>query len=258
MVADIIRRMDFDIGPLLESWEYQPGQIVARKFVGKDGKEKIQLRVDVGILQMNADGRPDGKRPMGCASLYDHYQVRLRQYVARHEGDDSQFRLGPEDCAKVHFETMQYHQRVFCLLALDDFAGAIRDGERNQAVFEFVRKYATQDLLAPFLQFIPQQILVLTRGRAGLCLSAEDYSEAIRHIGEGIEQIRAFFAEQERAEVAEQCPELLWLDAWLKEVSSQRPISKRERLERDLQEAVQAENYEKAAQVRDELRKLKP
>lgn len=86
MVADIIRRMDFDIGPLLESWEYQPGQIVARKFVGKDGKEKIQLRVDVGILQMNADGRPDGKRPMGCASLYDHYQVRLRQYVARHEG----------------------------------------------------------------------------------------------------------------------------------------------------------------------------
>src|SRR5687768_13020075 len=37
--------VNFDISHLLESWEYQPGQVVVRKFVGKDGVEKIQLRV---------------------------------------------------------------------------------------------------------------------------------------------------------------------------------------------------------------------
>ena len=57
--------MNFDISHLLEHWDYQPGQVVVRKFVGKDGQEKIQLRVDLGILQMNAHGRPDGKRPLG-------------------------------------------------------------------------------------------------------------------------------------------------------------------------------------------------
>ena len=36
--------MSFDIAQLLEEWEYQAGQIVVRRFKGKDGKEKIQLR----------------------------------------------------------------------------------------------------------------------------------------------------------------------------------------------------------------------
>ena len=61
--------MDFDISPLLDHWAYKPGQVVVRKFKGKDGKEKIQLRVDLGLLQMNAEGRPDGKRPFGHNSL---------------------------------------------------------------------------------------------------------------------------------------------------------------------------------------------
>ena len=46
--------MDFDISRLLENWEYEPGQVVVRRFKAKDGTEKIQLRVDLGLLQMNA------------------------------------------------------------------------------------------------------------------------------------------------------------------------------------------------------------
>ena len=49
--------MDFDISPLLEQWPYKPGQVVVRKFKAKDGKEKIQLRVDLGLLQMNGPQR---------------------------------------------------------------------------------------------------------------------------------------------------------------------------------------------------------
>ena len=45
---------------------------------------------------------------------------------------------------------------------------------------------------------------------------------------------------------------------WLEEVERKRPLSKREQLERDLSEAVKVEDYEKAARVRDALKKLKP
>ena len=89
--------MDFDISHLLEQWGYQPGQVVVRRFKGKDGREKIQLRVDLGLLQMNAEGRPDGKRPFGHESLFDYYKSRLEKHRDAH-GDDDSFELKPDDC----------------------------------------------------------------------------------------------------------------------------------------------------------------
>src|SRR5258706_14549763 len=89
-----IAAMSFDISHILDKWEYHPGQVVVRKFTGKDGQEKIQLRVDLGILQMNAEGRPDGKRPFGAASYYDHLLTKATQV-----GKDD-FTLTPEDVSK--------------------------------------------------------------------------------------------------------------------------------------------------------------
>jgi len=249
--------VDYDIGPLLDGWEYEPGEVIVRKFTGKDGREKLQLRVDVGILQMNVEGRPDGKRPMGYSSLYERYQNALYQYVASHEGSDDGFVLSAEDCSGLQLEAIQYHQRAFCLLQLEDYSGAIRDAERNRAVYEFVRKHGPPEVAAALLQFLPQQIMVLTRARGSLALEVEDYSEAIHLVEEGIQEIEAFSRERERPEGAEQLGELLWLQAWLQEIQEKRPLSMREKLERALQEAVKSEDYEKAAQVRDQLKNLK-
>src|SRR5467141_3472890 len=95
-----IAAMNFDISHILDKWEYHPGQVVVRKFIGKDGQEKIQLRVDLGLLQMNAQGRPDGKRPFGHPSLFEYHQSRLYKHVAANDGSDENFKLKPEDCAK--------------------------------------------------------------------------------------------------------------------------------------------------------------
>jgi hypothetical protein len=73
--------MSFDISHVLNEWPYQPGEIQVRRFKGKDGCEKIQLRVDVGLLQMNGQGRPDGKRPFGRESLLEHHHARLERLV---------------------------------------------------------------------------------------------------------------------------------------------------------------------------------
>src|SRR5215469_4066665 len=96
-----IARMDFDISHLLEQWDYQPGHVVVRRFKAKNGTEKLQLRVDLGLLQMNAEGRPDGKRPFGYLSLFEYYQARLYKHLAAHEGKDVGFVLKAEDCAKL-------------------------------------------------------------------------------------------------------------------------------------------------------------
>ncbi len=252
-----IRAMDFDISHLLEQWEYQPGQVVVRRFKGKDGKEKIQLRVDLGLLQMNAEGRPDGKRPFGYSSLYEHYQARLYKYVAGHQGSDEGFKLKAEDCAKLQLEALQYHHRYICLLQLEDYAGVIRDAERNLAVFDFVEKHAESAELAWSLrQFQPQLLMILTRGRGAQAMAAEEFDVAIRLVEEGLEQIRNFYREHAGGEAAEQSGEVSSLEDWLEEIRARRPLTRRERLERALRDAVKSEDYERAAQVRDELRNL--
>jgi hypothetical protein len=251
--------MDFDISHLLEQWDYQPGQVVVRKFKAKDGKEKIQLRVDLGLLQMNAEGRPDGKRPFGHNSLFEYYQARLYKHLAEHGGSDEGFKLKPEDCAKLQLEALQYHHRYICLLQLEDYAGVIRDAERNLAAFDFVGKHAeSEELVWALRQFQPQLLMILTRARAAQALQVEDYTQAIRLVEEGLEQIRTFYREAASAEAAEQSGEVLSLEDWLEEIRAKRPLSPRERLERALHEAVKSEDYERAAQVRDALRNLKP
>jgi hypothetical protein len=251
--------MDFDISRLLQEWEYQPGQVVVRKFVGQDGLNKIQLRVDLGLLQMNAEGRPDGLRPFNHPSLFDYYKVQLHKYVAGHGGSDEGFKLGAEDCAKLQIEALQYHHRYICLLQLEDFDGVIRDAERNLALFDFVAKHSESEELAWALkQFQPQLLMVLTRARAAQALQADDYPLAIQLAEEGLEQIRAFYRETEQPELAEHSGEVQSMQNWLEELRAKRPISQRERLERALLEAVRLEDYEKAAKVRDALKNLKP
>ena len=249
--------MDFDISHLLGSWEYQPGQVVVRRFKAKDGQEKIQLRVDLGLLQMNAEGRPDGKRPFGYISLLEYHQARLYKHLAAHNGSDEGFRLKAEDCSKLQLEVLQYHHRYICLLQLEDYAGVIRDTERNLAVFDFVEKHAeSEDLVWALRQFQPQLLMILSRARGSQALKAEDYELAIRLVEEGIEQIRTFYKESAGNDAAEQSGEIRSLQEWLEEIRAKRPLSRREKLERALNDAVKCEDYERAAQVRDELRSL--
>jgi hypothetical protein len=251
--------MDFDISGLLEQWEYQPGQVVVRRFKAKDGKDKIQLRVDLGLLQMNAEGRPDGKRPYGHPSLLEYYQARLYKYVAAHGGNDEGFKLNTEACAKLQLEALQYHHRYICLLQLEDHSAVIRDAERNLGVFNFVCKHAENEELAWSLQqFRPQLLMVLTRARGSEALKVNDYSLAIQHVEAGLEEIRSFYREHGRGEGVEMSPEVQSLASWLEKIRTQRPLSRREKLERALQEAVKSEDYEKAARMRDALRNLKP
>jgi hypothetical protein len=132
--------MDFDISNVLDHWDYKPGCVVVRKFNGNDGKEKIQLRVDLGLLQMNAEGRPDGKQPFGHPSLLEFYQAKLSKHTASAGENAEEFKLTPEDCARLQLEALQYHHRYICLLQLNDYAGVIRDTERNLSVFNLFRR----------------------------------------------------------------------------------------------------------------------
>jgi hypothetical protein len=249
--------MNFDMSHLLDRWEYRPGQVMVRRFVGKDGQEKIQLRVDLGILQMNAEGRPDGKKPMGYASLFEFFLGKQLQSEKSKKQEASEFALNAEDCSRLQLESFQYHHRYICLLQLEDFDAVLRDTDRNLKLFDFVEEHAeTEELSWSFQQFRPQVLMIQTRARAAKKLETKDFAGAIQEIEKGLQTLREFYSEYSRTEMLDQSAEILSLQNWMEELNKHRPLSKREQLLAALDEAVKKEDYEEAAKVRDALKKL--
>ena len=71
--------MSLDLNDLLRDWPHEPGQLKVRKILGSDGKEKLHLRIDLGMIQMETSGRPDGAEPHDCESLMEFHRGRAER-----------------------------------------------------------------------------------------------------------------------------------------------------------------------------------
>ncbi|GMU80340.1 MAG: UvrB/UvrC motif-containing protein [Phycisphaerales bacterium] len=69
--------MTLDLAPLLKDWKPATSEVCARLFSDRQGVEQIQMRVDMGVLQMFPDGRPDGLGFRGCDSVLDFLTAAL-------------------------------------------------------------------------------------------------------------------------------------------------------------------------------------
>lgn len=251
--------MKDDITQLLDEWNYQPGQINVRVIRGRDGGDKIQLRVDLGVLQMNVDGRPDGKRPGGHESLLAHCQAKLSRLQKAAGTEEVDFALSVEDCAKLHQEAVQYHHRYICHFQLGDHERVVRDAAHNLALCDFVERHAPGAEFAVWVAMLrPQSLVMHTRGRAELALRTASLDEAIARIQFGLDQLRRCYPEDSSGIARPPGGEVSFLEGWLEQLEASRPLTERQRLEQALRTAVQKEDYERAAKVRDALRKLSP
>lgn len=70
--------MSKDITTILAGWDFNPDELQVRIIAGDDGRERIQTRVDLGVLQMELAGRPDGQKPHGFESLLDFYEAQRK------------------------------------------------------------------------------------------------------------------------------------------------------------------------------------
>ena len=114
--------MSLDLNALLKDWPFEPGMLKVRKVTGVDGREKLQMRVDLGVLQMEMTGRPDGQRPHGCESLLNYHQNR----AALAEAGGDAYELSPEECSELQQEGIQYYHRYLSLFQIDEFEGVIQ------------------------------------------------------------------------------------------------------------------------------------
>ena len=204
--------MNRDIGEIMDSWEYKPNSIIVRKIIGDDGKEKIQIRVALGILQMEVHGRPDGKTPYNEESLLDYYQSFLKEINGTIKG----FNLTEQDMRDLDAEIMLYYHRRICFFVLKDYALAKMDAEHNLQLMDFMASYCTdKDYVRSHEQFRPFLIMEKTRAASLECLNKNDHAGAMEHIGDAIEAIENFYSECgiDEDEI-KKVPELILLKKW--------------------------------------------
>ena len=246
--------MSLDLNTILKDWPHENRAVKVRKIVGLDGRQKLQLRIDLGVLQMEVTGRPDGVRPHGCESLLTYHQLRATQK----ETEGATYELTPEQCAALQQEGIQYYHRYLSLFQINDFAGVVRDTQRNLDLFDFVAAHTDHDELSWTLQqFRPYVLMMHTRARASILLAQGKFPEAMTEILRGRDAIYEFFQRSNFPELAAKSSEIAFLNQWLQEVGAKRPLSKLEIMQREMQSAIAKELYERAAELRDKIKSLK-
>ncbi len=274
--------MSKDISSILAGWQYDPANATVRIVDGDDGRDKVQLRVDLGVLQMELDGRPDGKQPEGFTSWLEYYEAQQETFDAANP-DSASYELGGEDCERLWQESVQFYHRYLSFWHLKLFDLCQRDTSRNLRLFAFIREHVEdRQSILHFDQWRPYVILMHTRATAVPLLEKDNSVEALEMIDAAIKDVEDFLEEYEQTHRAEQCVELTELRRWrdqvitameqnagqnagrgdlesqdeLQELDEQGEPFSEEMLRGKLEEAVAAEQFEEAARLRDKIRRI--
>jgi len=251
------RMMRKDITEILRSWEYDiREEMMVRRIRGMDDNMKIQMRLDLGILQMEEQGRPDGKRPHGKESLLNYFEGIVHKMRKKY-GTAAEFKLDKDDCYALQQEGIQYYYRYLCFFQIGDYKAAERDTARNLRMFDFVKRYAAEEkYFEEFEQYRPYVMMMNTRAKVLGALKSKKVHQAVNEINQGINKIENVY---ERSEDFNSLPksEVTLLKNWAEEIVKRHTPSKKQRLVEELKEAIRNEEFERAAKIRDRLNKMK-
>jgi hypothetical protein len=244
-----------DLRKLLAAWPYD-AENDARLVPGDDGRQILQVRTPVGIEQYELEGRPDGLHPHGKESFLEYHLSRLQQ--AEREGNAQEFSLSPADCAELFNEGTLFYFRYVRLFQLRDWARTIRDTARNLRAFDFIRRYAEREEDQGFLEkWRPYVVRVNATATAMENLDNRAYDAAIDAISQAIETVENLDSQEDETFRFERERSLVALRDLRGQIKRDRPMSQLEQLEHQLRRAIERQEFERAAQLRDKIKAAK-
>jgi len=228
-----------DIREILTRWPWQGEGPRARLFVGADGLERLQVRLEAGLLQFEGVGRPDGGRPHGFDSVWD---------ATRSKGGQ----VGPHAADAMREEAQLFHQRASAWFLLGAFDRASADCARNASAMQWLVENALPEIDPAPLQSVRfAAILLQARAQATGCARRGDTQGALAAIDQALGSMQRL--QQEHDALPTEVAMLRALrDAFIPKL----PSSQRADLEQRLRDAVRRENFALASILRDELRQI--
>jgi hypothetical protein len=235
-----------NLDKLLKDWSFDPHSLSVRLIKGDDGRDVVQMRVDMGVLQMETRGRPDGMQPGGFPTYLG--------FLLDAETKNPEMVLDEEQCFEVDREFVQYYHRRISWLRLQYYRRACADADHTLALMDFCKEHSPDDeWTMNHEQYRPFVLFHRTQAAALAALEESNAEEAVTEINEGLGKIRAVFVEHEVEDEFED-DELVGRLTQLRE-SLREEYAIGKTLQERLREAVDQEQYELAARLRDELAK---
>lgn len=241
-----------DLTAILRSWPESPDQPGVRMIRADDGREVIQRRVPMGVIQMEVSARPDGAMPQGCASLLAAFRTRWGDRAATPT---------VEDLAEAEEEASLYLQRAVAWTALGDFDAAIADAVHVCELARLLGAERGRGAAAGLAVMRVQAIVLQVRAEVARALHGHGAIEAVAAIDRGLAALGASSDPSDGGVGARTGHELQGvhvLRALRATLVPKLPSSQREELRARLEAAIRSENFELAAILRDELRQLDP
>ncbi|MBX3414765.1 MAG: UvrB/UvrC motif-containing protein [Pirellulales bacterium] len=234
-----------DIDHVLRDWPHEPGEISVRLVEAHDGREVLQMRVELGVMQLETTHRPDGQRPGGAETYFDYLLA-----LAIHEGDG--FTLTEEQCNEVDRELVQFYHRRICWLALREYEHAVRDADHNLAFMDFVRSCSPADeWTESHEQYRPFILFHRTQAAALAELEERGPEPAIETLNTGLDRLREIYADADAEEPFEEDEMVARLVELRESLRDQYNVG--QTLSERLADAISREQYELAAQLRDQI-----
>jgi hypothetical protein len=248
--------MTLDLDELTLGWDCPPGDLRARMVIGRDGDELVQLRLDLGVMQMICTGRPDGLMVRGFPSC--------REFI------EHELRVDPDGLSRADWQELQrelnqtnYRRLAFTTLAEDalgenDALGttryisfALRDSDECLTLLRLLEQHGPgepSESLRPTLVFDRARLLSQLRVVEG---HFDDAIEQAEHGASTLERLLGELGYDE--ELREEDPGV----QYLRDLGHQlrREYGVTQTLREKLEDALEREDFETAARIRDQLQR---
>ena len=235
-----------NISDILQDWDYDSQSIRARIVAGQDGEaDVLQMRVEMGIIQMAVDGRPDGIRPEGFATYLDYL---LQEEISQ----GNEWDLNDEQCMEVDREFMQFYQRRISWLSIKEYQQVVRDADHTLALMDFCKRHSPDDgWTIVHEQYRPFVLFHRTQAAAYYQLNESTPQAAIECINDGLNTIRSIFESHDLEEHFDEDELVSQLRDIRESLRDEYSVGKT--LHEQLADAIASEQYERAAEIRDQL-----
>ena len=246
--------MNLDLEILTADWERREGEISARVITGEDGSELVQLRVDLGVLQMHPDGRPDGKRYHGLPGVLDYIQHELQVGGS----------VADEDWRELQRELQQINYRRLAMTSLAEEALHRKDESTGRTLLQRTLRDIETCLKAvrvlqeersangSAVSLIATLLFNRARLAARQCVLDERIDEAIEIAETGADELEELLSETGvDAEQRDEDPGVAYLLQLARHLREQHGVEMT--LREKLDDAIRREDFEAAARLRNML-----
>lgn len=251
-----------DMDDTIQGWPYdpEPGAVIAREVRARDGRMVVQIRVELGVLQLEVGGRPDGTRPHGFATYLDYLRYRAS---GRSQGRDasssssnSAWTMSAEHCVEADREFVQFYHRRVAWLTLQRYDKALVDADHTLALMDFVAEHGIDaDYVTSHERFRGLVLFHRTQAAAALALERRKPEEAIDVVREGIDRLVFHHNQWSEGHDQGETPNIPLIEQLrILEQEIRKNFAVEKTLREQLDEAVAEEDYELAARLRDQIR----